>query len=277
MIIGAIALPILIFLIIIGWPKIKNYFNTGVTDLAIGLRRGQGSNSRGARHAGHDFAVGLVRWPRSPTSAAQDLQLDDLQRHLAALGLSAAGAHCWPPVGVTEEAACESAGLDSASESLLGLAACGLVMLLCFVLFKVGGGDVKLIAMLGALLGLEQGITAMLWTFVLGGCMALIVLVWRVGPLRLVVRVFRQVMWSLAAGPLEPLERGRACPVSAAAVSGPLRPGGGGDRAVRADGLGEMHVNLQIARRLGQPLEVIAWNSRQAFSIRKLLPDRLLA
>ena len=33
-------------------------------------------------------------------------------------------------------------------------------------MFKVGGGDVKLIAMLGAFLGPEQGITAMLWTFV---------------------------------------------------------------------------------------------------------------
>ena len=78
-------------------------------------------------------------------------------------------------------------------------------MLACFVLFKVGGGDVKLIAMLGAFLGLEQGVTAMLWTFVLGGCMGLIVLVWRVGPVRLLVRVFRQLMWSLRLGHWEPL------------------------------------------------------------------------
>ena len=91
------------------------------------------------------------------------------------------------------------------SDSLLGLVACGLVMLACFVLFKVGGGDVKLIAMLGAFLGPEQGITAMLWTFVLGGCMGLIVLVWRVGPVRLLVRVFRQIDVVAAAGPLEPL------------------------------------------------------------------------
>lgn len=33
LIIGAIALPILIFMIKYGWPKIRDYFNTGVDTL----------------------------------------------------------------------------------------------------------------------------------------------------------------------------------------------------------------------------------------------------
>jgi Flp pilus assembly pilin Flp len=33
LIIGAIAIPILIFLLRYGWPRIKNYFNDGMTDL----------------------------------------------------------------------------------------------------------------------------------------------------------------------------------------------------------------------------------------------------
>ncbi|GAB4153220.1 MAG: hypothetical protein Tsb009_29510 [Planctomycetaceae bacterium] len=33
LIIGAIALPILIFLLKFGWPKIRNYFNKGMQDL----------------------------------------------------------------------------------------------------------------------------------------------------------------------------------------------------------------------------------------------------
>lgn len=33
LIIGAIALPILIFMIKYGWPQIKNYFNSGITTL----------------------------------------------------------------------------------------------------------------------------------------------------------------------------------------------------------------------------------------------------
>ena len=41
LIIGAIALPILIFLIKIGWPRIKTYFNTGLTDLEAGADQAQ--------------------------------------------------------------------------------------------------------------------------------------------------------------------------------------------------------------------------------------------
>jgi len=36
LIIGAIALPILIFLIVVAWPKIKEYFNQGLEDLESG-------------------------------------------------------------------------------------------------------------------------------------------------------------------------------------------------------------------------------------------------
>jgi prepilin peptidase CpaA len=113
---------------------------------------------------------------------------------IAALGLSAAGGSL----------VFEGARI-SLLESLFGLAACGLTMLLCFVMFRVGGGDVKLIAMLGAFLGPYQGVTAMLWTFVLGGCAGLIVLIWRVGPIRLLARVLRQILWSLRLGRWSPL------------------------------------------------------------------------
>jgi hypothetical protein len=33
LIVGAIALPILIFLLSVGWPRIKGYFNQGLEDL----------------------------------------------------------------------------------------------------------------------------------------------------------------------------------------------------------------------------------------------------
>ena len=41
LIIGAIALPILIFLIKVGWPTIKSYFNQGLTDLNAGATAAQ--------------------------------------------------------------------------------------------------------------------------------------------------------------------------------------------------------------------------------------------
>jgi prepilin peptidase CpaA len=96
-------------------------------------------------------------------------------------------------------------GWIGAKASLLGLLVCGLAMVVCFVCFKVGGGDVKLMAMLGAFLGHEQGLVAMLWTFVLGACMGLIVLIWRVGPWRLLTQSLRHILWTLRLGQLVPL------------------------------------------------------------------------
>jgi len=103
-------------------------------------------------------------------------------------------------------------GLD---RSLLGFFVCGLVMLACYVFFSIGGGDVKLIAMMGAFLGPERGITAMLWTFVLGACLGLIVLVWRVGPWQLLTQGGRHLLWSIRLGrwdPLTPEERAQLQP-----------------------------------------------------------------
>jgi prepilin peptidase CpaA len=95
-------------------------------------------------------------------------------------------------------------------DSLAGLAACGGVMVLCYGAFRIGGGDVKLIAMMGAFLGLERGIEALLWTFVIGSAVAVITLIWRVGAWRLMVRLLRQVASTLRLGfwnPLSPEER----------------------------------------------------------------------
>jgi Flp pilus assembly protein protease CpaA len=97
---------------------------------------------------------------------------------LAALGLSAAGL-----------------GLKPWRESVAGFLVCGLVMLACYVFFNIRGGDVKLIAMLGAFLGWEDGIIVMLWTFILGACVALSLLVWRVGPGRLAKHVLWRLLW----------------------------------------------------------------------------------
>ena len=83
------------------------------------------------------------------------------------------------------------------ADSLKGLALCGGLMLVSFVLFNVGGGDLKLLAMVGAFLGLEKGLEALLWTFVLGAAAGVAVLIWRVGLFRLVAGTARHVLLSL--------------------------------------------------------------------------------
>jgi prepilin peptidase CpaA len=89
-------------------------------------------------------------------------------------------------------------------DSLTGMVVCGLFMLVCFVFFGVGGGDVKLLTMVGAFLGLEHGLEALLWTFILGGCLGLTLLVWRLGAWTLLVRAWRQflavVRWGTSLG-----------------------------------------------------------------------------
>ena len=79
------------------------------------------------------------------------------------------------------------------ADRLGGLLLCGGVMLVCYVFFHIGGGDVKLIAMIGAFMGPAQGIEVMLWTFVLGGACALIVLVWKLGTWNLLRRFMQYV------------------------------------------------------------------------------------
>jgi prepilin peptidase CpaA len=110
----------------------------------------------------------------------------------AALALSAVGG-IWLAVDPAAESWLRGVlGWLPLSESLGGLLACGGLMVLCFAVFPgIGGGDVKLVAMLGAMMGWEKGIEAVLWTFVLAACFGLIVLVWRVGPLATVARVAR--------------------------------------------------------------------------------------
>jgi len=103
-------------------------------------------------------------------------------------------------------------GFVGGQESLIGFSVCGGFMLVAFVFFNVGGGDVKLMAMQGAFLGFERGLEALLWTFVLAACIGSIVLIWRVGALRLIERVWRQMMYVLRIGgwaDLEPAERER--------------------------------------------------------------------
>ncbi len=111
---------------------------------------------------------------------------------LAGLAMSAAGSLWLWADGAAKERLGYWLGSPTLYDSSVGLLTCGALMIVCFVIFPgIGGGDVKLMAMMGALLGWEKGLEALLWTFVLGACFSLIVLVWQVGPVTTVSRVVR--------------------------------------------------------------------------------------
>ena len=83
-------------------------------------------------------------------------------------------------------------------------------MLACFLLSDMGGGDVKLLATVGAFLGLQHGLTALLWTIVLGGVSGVAMLIWQVGAGRILVGITRHlalVVRSRGWVPLESAER----------------------------------------------------------------------
>ncbi|MEO1998687.1 MAG: A24 family peptidase, partial [Planctomycetaceae bacterium] len=106
-------------------------------------------------------------------------------------------------------------GWPALQDSVAGLLVCGSIMLLCFVLFNVGGGDVKLLAMMGAFLGVERGVEALLWTFVLGSLVGMAILIWQAGALNILLgtgRHLRLILRSRSWIPLteqerQPLER----------------------------------------------------------------------
>ncbi|MEE3284441.1 MAG: A24 family peptidase, partial [Planctomycetota bacterium] len=92
------------------------------------------------------------------------------------------------------------------TESLLGIAGCGGIMLACFLLSDMGGGDVKLLATVGAFLGLQHGLTALLWTIVLGGVAGLALLIWQVGAGRIAIGATKHLALVVRSRGWVPLE-----------------------------------------------------------------------
>ncbi len=90
--------------------------------------------------------------------------------------------------GWLEEAQLGAFGYIGLGPSVLGFLACGLILVACYVFFDIGGGDVKLLAMMGAFLGPEKGLEALLWTLALGGCLAALIAIWQVGIITLLKR-----------------------------------------------------------------------------------------
>lgn len=104
-------------------------------------------------------------------------------------------------------------GGTALQEGLQGFAVCGGVVLFLFLLGGIGGGDVKLLAMMGAALGLYDGIEAMLWTFVLGAVLALSLLVWQLGALHILKKTLAHAWYVCRARSWVPLTRAERRPL----------------------------------------------------------------
>ena len=104
-------------------------------------------------------------------------------------------------------------GFDGLWFATIGFLSCGLIMLTAFVFFQMGGGDVKLLAMIGSFLGLESGIEALLWTFSLGFVLGVSAIIWRHGAIALVRRGVEHSAAVLKARSWIPLNRDEKKPL----------------------------------------------------------------
>ncbi len=107
-------------------------------------------------------------------------------------------------------------GGSGLEDSVLAVLLCGGLMVFAFVMLGIGGGDVKLIAMIAAFLGIERGVHAMLYTFVFGAIFAGAILIWHLGLWRILKNTaghLKAVLTAKSWIPLtdeerEPLQRG---------------------------------------------------------------------
>ena len=74
-------------------------------------------------------------------------------------------------------------GVAGLRESVSGFAATFGIMLLIYFIFGTGAGDVKLAGAIGACVGVQTGLHAILWTHLIAGLAMTFFVAWRVGPL----------------------------------------------------------------------------------------------
>lgn len=116
-----------------------------------------------------------------------------------------------------------SGGMVGLESAILGFAAAFFPMLLMFIGGSLGGGDVKLMGGVGALLGFPAGLNALISSILVGGFLAAIVLLWQ-GRLFPILRYAASRGWSMVypahvpGGP--PPERKDAFPFGVAIALG---------------------------------------------------------
>ncbi|MBM4004227.1 MAG: prepilin peptidase [Planctomycetes bacterium] len=94
-------------------------------------------------------------------------------------------------------------GFVEFSQSLAGMLTCAGLLVVCYVCMpgQVGGGDVKLMAMIGGFLGLYAGLEVVLWTFLIAACFSIIRLIWQYGAWNLLQRTLRYLLALMRLGP----------------------------------------------------------------------------
>ncbi len=100
----------------------------------------------------------------------------DLRRHKIPNTLT------YPAIALCLAVSYFDSGLDGLPFSLMGTLVCGGLMFLAWLPGALGGGDVKLAAVMGAALGWANGLSALMWMFTLAAIWMLSTAIWTDGP-----------------------------------------------------------------------------------------------
>lgn len=127
-----------------------------------------------------------LRWHKIPNWATYPAFLWALL--LNGLALLTAG-----PPAENGEASAGWLGAVGLGRSLAGAAVCFTIMFFIYRLAGGGAGDVKLATALGALMGVEDGVSILICTYLLAAVAMLSWAIWTVGPLHLAASLGRRI------------------------------------------------------------------------------------
>lgn len=114
----------------------------------------------------------------------------------------------YPAIGIGIIVAASTQGDPTLLNSVLGLVLGFLPLFLVFVIGGMGGGDVKLMAAIGAVKGYPFIVYAMFYSGLVGGLLAIVIMIWRGTFLRSIGNILRTMLTAVIPGfktvPLNP-------------------------------------------------------------------------
>lgn len=132
-----------------------------------------------------------LTWARIPNWATYSA-------FLWALAINAVGALCLSADELSKSTSGQptlvsSLGAVGLGQSLLGGLVCFAIMLFIYQMAGGGAGDVKLGAALGALLGVERGVNALVVSYIIAGVATVSWVIWTIGPVILLKSCARKL------------------------------------------------------------------------------------
>ncbi|MGX7417483.1 A24 family peptidase [Carnobacterium gallinarum] len=118
-------------------------------------------------------------------------------------------------------------GVGGLVDSMLGFLVSGGIMMILYVFKALAAGDVKLFAVIGAIMGIEFSLYCMMYTIIVGGILAILILLFTRTFLSRMLTAIQHIWTSIKVKTTEPLEvfkvtKAKTMPFMIAVVPGAL-------------------------------------------------------